>query len=81
MLYEKYRVSASSRVKTIKLPLWYQKRVCNSVIAGVTSNQTLIAFAGDLDFVRNWERPQWQCVRKARVDCKCLIMQGMPRQR
>ena len=32
--------------------------VRNSVIAGVISSQTPIAFAGYLDFVRNSERPQ-----------------------
>ena len=49
---------ALSIVKTIKLSLWYKESVRNSVIAGVISSQTPIAFAGDLDFVRNGERPQ-----------------------
>ena len=35
MLYEKYSLSALLRVKPIKLSLWYQESVCNSVIARV----------------------------------------------
>ena len=63
MLYEKYSVSALPRVKTIKLSLWYQESVRNSVIARVRNSgshfqSNPIAFAGDLDFVRNSERPQ-----------------------
>ena len=63
MLYEKYSVSTLSRFKTIKLSLWCQESVLNSVIARVHNSgshfrQTPTAFAGDLDFVRNSERPQ-----------------------
>ena len=57
MLHENFLVSASSRVKTIKLLCWYHKSVRESVIAGVVFSQTSIAFAGDLKFVRNSERP------------------------
>ena len=58
MLYEKYAVSALSRVKTIKLSFWYYESVCNSVITELISSQNLyIAFTGDLDFVRNRKRP------------------------
>ena len=58
MLHEKYSVSALSRVKTIKLSLWYQESVRHSVIERVISSQTPTAFAGDLDFARNSQRPQ-----------------------
>ena len=44
-------VSALSRVKTIKLFFWYHESVRNSVLAGVISSQTSIAFAGDVNFV------------------------------
>ena len=62
MLHEKYSVSALSRVKTIKLSLWYQESVHNSVIVAVISSQNpkaFRAFAGDLDFVHNSECPQY----------------------
>ena len=39
-------MSALLRVKPIKLSLWYQESVCNSVIVGVISSHTPIAFAG-----------------------------------
>ena len=65
MLYEKYSVSTLSRFKTIKLSLWCQESVLNSVAviarvhnSGSHFRQTPTAFAGDLDFVRNSERPQ-----------------------
>ena len=50
------------------------KRVRNSeieraVMAGVISSKISIAFARDLDFVRNSEYPLKRVVRKARVDC------------
>ena len=53
MLHAKFMVSALSTVKAIKLLCLYHESVRNSVIAGVSFSQTPIAFAGDLDFVRN----------------------------
>ena len=53
MSYEKFMMSALSRVKTIKLLFWYHKRVRNSVTAGIIFSQTSITFARDLEFVRN----------------------------
>ena len=44
MLYEKYTMSALSRGKTTKLSFWYDESVRNSVMAGVISSQTSIAF-------------------------------------
>ena len=73
-------VYALSRVKTTKLSHWYRETVLNSVIARVRNggshfgSQTATAFAGSLDFVRNSERPPERIIRKARVNCKPILI-------
>ena len=66
-----------------KIDTLYHQSVRNSVIARVrdsgshNSSQTPIAFAGDLDSVRNSERPQYWGVRKVtvrRVDCILIYL-------
>ena len=71
MLHAKFMVSALSRIKTIKLLCLYHESIRNSVKArvhnnrGVSFSQTPIAFAGDLDFVRNSE---WGIVSHALIE-------------
>ena len=88
VMLHNYVIRKVQRVRFVKSPhikfvTLYHQSVRNSVTARVrdsgshNSSQTPIAFARDLDSVRNSERPQYRGVRKVtvrRVDCILIYL-------